>query len=261
MTRIIPHNLEEQARELGPWFHNLHLPDGTQTCPDHRFGDFPAFKWKEIGQHLPADLTGWRALDIGCNAGFYSFELAKRGARVVGVDINGHYLRQAKWAAEVYGFGTEHVDFHHHHIYEFARFGQSYDFVLFMGVLYHLRYPLLALDVVRTLAPKLMVFQTLTTSDHEAHPHAREDVDFQTRERLDQVGWPKMACVEDTFAMDPTNWWVPNAAGVEALLRTAGFEPGQQIAPETWLCRPTDHRSGYWLPEEFLAATGSWPLR
>src|ERR671932_2784588 len=76
---------EREIASLGPWFHNLHLPDGAQTAPNHALGDFPAFKWRELAPHLPSDLTGWRALDIGCNAGFYSFELAKRGASVTGV--------------------------------------------------------------------------------------------------------------------------------------------------------------------------------
>ena len=42
-------------------------------------------------------------LDIGCNAGFYTFELAKRGAQVLGVDLDPHYLRQARWVAKVCG--------------------------------------------------------------------------------------------------------------------------------------------------------------
>ena len=71
-------DLEQRIKELSPWFHNLHLPDGTQTAPDHFLGDFPSYKWREIASCLPEDLTGWRALDIGCNAGFYSFELARR---------------------------------------------------------------------------------------------------------------------------------------------------------------------------------------
>src|SRR3954463_5960088 len=84
---------------LGPWFHNIHLPDGTQTAPDHFLGDFPRFKWEALADHLPADLEGWTALDIGCNAGFYTFELAARGARVTGIDVDPHYLAQAEWAA------------------------------------------------------------------------------------------------------------------------------------------------------------------
>src|SRR3954462_5736986 len=59
---------------LGPWFHNLHLPDGTQTAPDHFLGDFPTFKWRELERCVPQWLAGWHVLDVGCNAGFYTFE-------------------------------------------------------------------------------------------------------------------------------------------------------------------------------------------
>ena len=79
---------------LGPWFHNLHLPDGTQTAPDHRLGDFPRYKWEVLHPHLPASLEGWTALDLGCNAGFYTFELARRGAKVTAIDLDEHYLTQ-----------------------------------------------------------------------------------------------------------------------------------------------------------------------
>src|SRR5919206_4902372 len=96
--------LQQQINELGPWFHNIVLPDGTQTAPDHFWGgDFPAYKWRVIAPHIPEDLRGWRALDIGCNAGFYTFELARRGAEVTGIDLDPHYLRQAAWAAERLG--------------------------------------------------------------------------------------------------------------------------------------------------------------
>src|SRR3954468_17440893 len=101
-----PEPTDERRRAvaaLGPWFHNLHLPDGRQTAPDHPLGDFPAFKWAEIAPHVPHDLAGWTALDIGCNAGFYTFELARRGARVTALEIDERYLAQARWAAAQYG--------------------------------------------------------------------------------------------------------------------------------------------------------------
>src|SRR5437763_161621 len=79
---------EREIQSLAPWFHNLHLPSGVQTCPRHWLGDFPAFKWREVAPVIPEDLTGWHCLDIGCNAGFYSFELAKRGASLVGIDCD-----------------------------------------------------------------------------------------------------------------------------------------------------------------------------
>src|ERR1700758_2909937 len=79
-------SLEADDEHLGPWFQNLHLPDGTQTAPHHPLGDYPLFKWDAIAPHVPASLDGWKVLDIGCNAGFYCFELALRGARVTGID-------------------------------------------------------------------------------------------------------------------------------------------------------------------------------
>ncbi|MDB4988514.1 MAG: family methyltransferase, partial [Myxococcaceae bacterium] len=76
---------QADVERLAPWFHNLHFPDGLQTAPQHFLGDFPAYKWATLESALPADLSGWTALDVGCNAGFYTFELAKRGAKVTGI--------------------------------------------------------------------------------------------------------------------------------------------------------------------------------
>src|SRR3954469_14286946 len=98
-----PVHTDPEIQQLGPWFHNLHLPDGTQTCPDHWLGDFPSFKWRELAAHLPEDLSGGTALDIGCTAGVYTFGLVKRGATVLGIDLDERYLRQARWAAEQFG--------------------------------------------------------------------------------------------------------------------------------------------------------------
>src|SRR3546814_8580901 len=127
---------DDQVAALGPWFHNLHLPDGTETAPDHPLGDFPAFKWQHVTRHLPEDLSGWTALDIGCNAGFYSFELAKRGAMVTGIDIDPAYLRQAHWAVQEYGLG-DRVRFAERPVSGLAREPRRLDLVLFLGVFYH----------------------------------------------------------------------------------------------------------------------------
>ena len=222
---------------LGPWFHNLHLPDGRQTAPDHPLGDFPGFKWNAIAPHIPPDLTGWTALDIGCNAGFYSFELARRGARVTGLDVDEHYLRQARWAARRLELDRL-VEFRQGSVYDLARSREQWDLVLFMGVLYHLRHPLLALDVVGRRVTRLLVLQTLTMPGDQ-RVVAPRDLPLDRRTRLLEAGWPKLAFVENSLAGDETNWWAPNAAGVEAMARSAGLEPVSQPAHEIWLCRPT----------------------
>jgi tRNA (mo5U34)-methyltransferase len=62
--------VRKEIQHLAPWFHNIHLSDTIQTLPNHHFGDFPRWKWQQLGPHLPADLRNWTVLDIGCNAGF-----------------------------------------------------------------------------------------------------------------------------------------------------------------------------------------------
>jgi tRNA (mo5U34)-methyltransferase len=234
-----------EIAELAPWFHNLHLPNGAETAPDHPLGDFPAFKWRQLAPALPADLDGWRALDIGCNAGFYSFELAKRGADVVGIDLDEHYLRQARWAAERLGL-ERRVEFRRMGVYDLARSEETFDLILFMGVLYHLRHPLLALDAVAARARRLVVLQTLTMPGEQALvPPA--DLPIEDRALLASSGWPRMAFIERRLADDPTNWWAPSHACVEAMARSAGLEVVARPGHELYLCRPQG------LPEDVAA--------
>jgi tRNA (mo5U34)-methyltransferase len=220
--------------ELGPWFHNLHLPDGRETAPEHPLGDFPTFKWEQIEGSLPRDLSGARALDIGCNAGFYSFQLGARGAEVLALDLDEHYLQQGRWASQ---FLDPHgrVEFRQGSVYDLVEVGGRFDVVLFMGVLYHLRYPLLALDVVAEGVGGRLVLQTLTMPGPDS-PGTPENLGFGERERLLEPGWPRAAFVEHRLAGDPTNWWAPDAACVEAMARSAGLRVSERPGHEIWIC-------------------------
>ena len=83
---ITTEEIQRRVSELGAWFHNIDL-GGVQTAPDHFLGDYPSIKWRMFQQSIPADLSGKTVLDIGCNGGFYSIEMKRRGAaRVVGID-------------------------------------------------------------------------------------------------------------------------------------------------------------------------------
>ena len=80
--------IEHRIQELGSWFQNLDL-NGVRTAPDHFLGDYPADKFSRFSHLVPEDLTGRTVLDIGCNAGFYSFEMRRRGAaRVLGSETD-----------------------------------------------------------------------------------------------------------------------------------------------------------------------------
>ena len=226
--------LSRQIEMLKPWFHNLHLPDGSQTSPDHPLGDFPFFKWNEISTYIPTDLSGWSVLDIGCNAGFYSFELAKRGASVTAIDIDDHYLSQARWAASIFDLSSK-ITFEKKQVYALASSCIRYDLVWFMGVLYHLRYPLLALDIIYRITNRMMVFQTMTMPGNE-EGIVPANINLDERSILNSSWWPKMAFVENKIDEDPTNWWVPGRNCVHAILRTSGFKVIAEPAHEVCLC-------------------------
>lgn len=254
--------IKEDINKLGPWFHNLHLPTDQHTAPEHFLGDFPSYKWDRLRSHIPEDLTGWRVLDIGCNAGFYTFELAKRGAQVLGIDLDPHYLRQAEWAAKIFGL-EERVEFRQMQVYDLAKMNEGFDLVWFMGVFYHLRYPLLALDILSQKAEKMMVFQTLMMPD-TASKVIKEDYEVNDRKEMLEEGWPKMAFIEEKLAGDPTNWWVPNQAAILAMMQTCGFKVTGNPLEETYIFvpDPTHHAALDWNYSEYLSAIGqSWQDR
>lgn len=225
--------LRRRIGELGPWFHNMRI-GGVETAPDHFLGDYPACKWAGFAHVVPQDLTGWTVLDIGCNAGFYSIEMKRRGAeRVVAIDSDPRYLDQAAFAAAHCG---AEIEFRHMSVYDIGGLNEKFDLVIFMGVLYHLRHPLLALDLIRerAVAGKLL-FQCLQRG-WDTVPDLQDDYPFSEWEIFDRQDFPKLFFIEERYSADPTNWFIPNRAGVEAMLRSAGFTIEARPEREVYLC-------------------------
>jgi len=235
---------ERRIAEMDPWFHNIRLPDGTQTAPHHPLGDFPAYKWARIEPHIPRDLRGWSVLDIGCNAGFYTLELARRGAFVHAMDIDMRYLRQAQWVLAQHGL-QEQVSFRQGSVYDLIGEDSTYDLVWFMGVFYHLRYPLLALDAVARRVGRLLVFQTLEMPGNSEEKELFSDLPIDQRVQMGWPGWPRMAFIERKLAGDFTNWWAPDAICTRSLLRSAGLRISVSPEPEIHICSPDPHREDW----------------
>jgi tRNA (mo5U34)-methyltransferase len=226
--------LKRRITELGPWFQNMRLGD-VETAPDHFLGDYPAFKWAGFKHVVPDDLGGRSVLDIGCNAGFYALEMKRRNAgRVLGIDSDPRYLAQARFAADHFGLD---VEFEEMSVYEVSKLQETFDLVIFMGVLYHLRHPLLALDLLyEHVVGDLMLFQCLQRGDERVAP-LEGDYDFSEWSVFEQPDFPKLFFVEDRYAADPTNWFIPNKAAIEAMLRSSGFVIEANPEREVYLCR------------------------
>jgi tRNA (mo5U34)-methyltransferase len=226
--------VQQRVRALGEWFHNIDIA-GVQTAPDHFLGDYPRVKWQRFENAIPPDLGGKTVLDIGCNGGFYSIEMKRRGAdRVLGIDFDERYLAQAKFAAETLGFD---IEFRKLSVYDIHQLEEKFDVVLFLGVLYHLRHPLLALDLIHQhVARDLFVCQSLQRGSEAVEP-LEDDYEFWRTDIFERPGFPKMYFVEKRYSGDPTNWWIPNRACVEAMLRSAGFEILDHPETEVFVCR------------------------
>jgi tRNA (mo5U34)-methyltransferase len=238
--------LQEQVRGLGDWFHNLDL-FGVATAPNHFLGDFPNVKWKNIANSVPEDLTGAQVLDIGCNGGFYSIQMKRRGAeRVLGIDVDDRYLNQARFASRTLGL---EIEFEKRSVYEVDSIAGQFDYVLFMGVFYHLRYPLFALDKVikKVRQDGRLIFQTMLRGSSEVKQW-EHNYHFWNTKIFSDPDYPAMYFVENSYANDPTNWWIPNRAAAEAMLRSSGLEILEHPESETWICSPRNsQREGKYI--------------
>jgi len=229
--------IRQRVEELGEWFHNLDL-GGVQTAPDHFLGDYPQIKWRQFSSAIPEDLSGKSVLDVGCNGGFYSIQMKRRGAdRVVAIDTDEQYLEQARFAAKV---SNAEIEFRNLSVYRVGDLREQFDLVLFMGVLYHLRHPLLALELLHeNVVADVLVTQSLLRGAKESMEVAR-DFPFWEEEVFERDEFPRMYFVENRFANDPTNWWIPNRSCFEAMLRSAGFEILDHPEDEVFICRRTE---------------------
>jgi tRNA (mo5U34)-methyltransferase len=191
--------LIDQLGKLG-WYHSIELPDGT-VIPGIQSIELLRSR---IAQYpIPQNLKGMRVLDIGAWDGWFSFEMERRGAEVVAVDS----ARQETFF-EAKRLLNSKVEYLVEDIcYLTPRDIGYFDIVLFFGVLYHLKHPLLALERVCELATGMACIETLVTDDPP------------------QAGAiPLLEFYETTeLAGQFDNWCGPNTACLQAFMRTAGF--------------------------------------
>jgi tRNA (mo5U34)-methyltransferase len=193
------------------WYHTIDLGGGVVT---KGIDDTPL---RLARLDLPASLAGRTVLDIGAWDGFFSFEAERRGAsRVIAADYyswhGGGWGTKAGFelAREARGSHVEDVDID---VMDLSpeRIG-TFDVVFFLGVLYHLRHPLLALERVASVTRDLLVVETV----------------------IDMIGFPRPVMAfypERELNDDPTNWFGLNVPAVHAMLRTVGFSGVRTVSP------------------------------
>lgn len=191
------------------WYHQIDLGNGIVT-PGGDAGT--AQKLQFLG--MPADLTGKSVLDLCAWDGFFSFEAERRGARrVLAVD---HFCWGGAGCGTKAGFDLarevlgSRVEDREIDVLDVSpdNIG-TFDLVLFLGVLYHMRHPLLALEKVSAVTSGMLILET--------------HID------LTRINRPAMAFYPgDELANDPTNWCGPNEACVISMLKDVGFKRVQQ---------------------------------
>lgn len=182
------------------WYHSIELPDGTVT---DGLITLERLKTRLAQMPVPEDLRGKRVLDVGAWDGWFSFEMERRGADVVAVDcveienfLYAHEARKSK------------VEYRILDVMELSPRELGYfDIVLFLGVVYHLKHPLLGLEKVCALTRDLAIVESHINDDPGAEP-----------------GYPRMEFYEhDELGAQLDNWFGPSVDCLLALCRTAGF--------------------------------------
>jgi tRNA (mo5U34)-methyltransferase len=219
--------LAEQVERLRPWFHAIELPHGVWTKRESAGtepADHPAGTWEVVRRHLPPDLAGKSVLDVGCGAGFYSVQAKRLGAaRVVGVDARQHEIRQALLVRRALGLD---IEIRRQSVYKLspARLGR-FDVVLALGLIYHLKHLVLALEKLFAVTEGLLIVET------EVLPEPPEPIEDAARAALAGRPLHPLAFVHNEQRIEEAvaNWFVPSPGASRALLQAAGF-PEVEVA-------------------------------
>jgi tRNA (mo5U34)-methyltransferase len=223
--------ISETVKELSPWFHNYEIAAGVWTNPSGQFPgiEYPLQRWRLIQPLLP-EVRGKSCLDVGCSSGFFSLKLKELGAAyVLGVDSGEQpkAIEQAQFAARTLAL---EVDFRVMSAYDLGTLGQKFDLILFMGLFYHLRHPLVALEALRAVCSGTLLFQSITTH----HKNGLRDLNSPYSGDVDLLSpilnndeFPSLRFVEGTLNGDVSCWFIPNMPAVAAILRSSGFELDQ----------------------------------
>jgi len=220
--RLTSAAITTEVQRLAPWFHCIDLGDGLVTKSKSAIGepvDHPRPTWENIKGCVPADLAGQTVLDVGCNAGFYSIEMKRRGAtRVLGLDSQRDLIRQAEFVRCVLGL---EIEYQRKSVYDLdpLTMGQ-FDVTLALGLIYHCKHLVLALEKLFLITRRLLVLETAI------YPPEKAPASFEYEEGGERPTLHPLAYVENRPEAKEAvyNWFLPSTAALSALLKNVGFD-------------------------------------
>ena len=234
--------VEQQMQSLGWWYLHFAFPNGVRTGTGEEPGYDAETRWNLIKPFVPEDLKGKTVLDLGGNCGYFSIQMKLRGAEhCVLVDPFVEFLRQADFAAGQFNVKLELVN-QDAHVYCLTT-EERFDYVLFLGLFYHLKYPGLVLDRLAEMTKERIYIQSNVLGGEDRDYVYKPDYQRYAEDSLlEDPAYPKLIFVEDLYNGDATNWWFPNYNAVSAMVRSAGLKiidrPHPHIIvaePETYL--------------------------
>jgi 2-polyprenyl-3-methyl-5-hydroxy-6-metoxy-1,4-benzoquinol methylase len=212
--------IRERIASVPYWFHRIEIAPGIVTPGED---DSPG-KIHRLG--IPKDLLGKRVLDIGAYDGFFSFECERRGAEVVAIDTIPYGQSGFKVAHELLG---SKVRFRSASVYDLnpESFGQ-FDLVLCLGVIYHLRHPLLGLEHIHSICKGTLILETQICDEYFIDARGKIASLHAVAPSVNKTAIAQFYPGAELNG-DPSNWWSPNLAALEAMLGSTGFKPRQTI--------------------------------
>jgi tRNA (mo5U34)-methyltransferase len=222
MTTMSREAILNGLKTFEPWFHRIDLGNGIFTKTESVMGepvDHPRETWEIVQQCLPADLSGKSVLDVGCNGGFYCVEAKRRGAaRVLGIDGQRQHVRQALFVRKVLGLDLE---FRRFSVYDLqpGNIGR-FDITLALGLVYHLKHLVLALERLYDVTKELLIVETAIIP-----PEQTPDSFVQALGDIRQKLHPLVYAENPPEAKEQVyNWFLPSPEALRALLLNTGFE-------------------------------------
>ncbi len=262
---MTPDEKRSGVERLQPWFHLIDLGDGVVTKGGSVAGeadDHPLPTWAVISTALPEDLTGRSVLDVGCNAGFYSVEAKKRGARrVLGIDAQRHQVRQASFVARALGLPME---FRRMSVYDLSEETVGvFDVTLALGLVYHLKHLVQGLERLYAVTGDLLILETAVLLPELVPTGAVPYVTGPLTRSLHPMGYVENSpdAKEAVF-----NWFVPSVGAMAAMLSDTGFDDVRCVATPgdraVFVCQKRKESRVSVLPDlaarlEVLSAPGS----